>query len=78
MLHLDHSVAYTLSMCISCLIGKYRAHAISLKIISSREIVLFIGRGYIHGFRVPNAGSVVASTDSVDRTPELSVRSRIP
>jgi hypothetical protein len=58
------------------------------------------GRGYIHGFRVPNAGNVVASperqnsccvhgfrgpnartliafTDSVDRTPEVSLHSRI-
>jgi hypothetical protein len=36
------------------------------------------GRGYIHGFCVPNARNVVASMDSVDRTPEVSLRSRIP
>jgi hypothetical protein len=32
----------------------------------------------VHGFRGPNARSIVASTDSVGRTPELSLRSRIP
>jgi hypothetical protein len=37
-----------------------------------------LGWGYIHGFRVPNAGNVVASTDSMDRTPELPLRPRIP
>jgi hypothetical protein len=36
------------------------------------------GQGYIHGFRGPNARTRIASTDSVDRTPELSLRSRIP
>jgi hypothetical protein len=34
--------------------------------------------GYIHGFCVPNVGSVVASRDSVDRMPELLLRSQIP
>jgi hypothetical protein len=32
----------------------------------------------VHGFRGPNARTLVAFTDSVDRTPELSLHSRIP
>jgi hypothetical protein len=32
----------------------------------------------VHGFRGPNARTLVAFTDSVDRTPEVSLRSRIP
>jgi hypothetical protein len=32
----------------------------------------------IHGFRGQNARTLVASMDSVDRMPELSLRSRIP
>jgi hypothetical protein len=43
----------------------------------SMRICLIIGRGYIHGFRGPNARTHVASTDSVDRTPELLLCSRI-
>jgi hypothetical protein len=31
----------------------------------------------VHGFRGPNARTIVALTDSVDRTPELSLRPRI-
>jgi hypothetical protein len=48
----------------------------------SRDLPINVGRGYIHGFRGPNARTRLASTDSVHRTPELSrelaLRPRIP
>jgi hypothetical protein len=31
----------------------------------------------VHGFRGPNARSIVAFTDSVDRTPEALLRSQV-
>jgi hypothetical protein len=40
-------------------------------------LLFLIGRGYIHGFHGPKARTLVASTDSVDRRSELSLRSRI-
>jgi hypothetical protein len=54
--------------------------------ISINQIIVglgyvILGRGVcigLHGFRGPNARTLVAFKDSVDRTPELSLRSRIP
>jgi hypothetical protein len=40
--------------------------------------VMVHGSRPTYGFRGPNARTLVASTDSVDRRPELSLRSRIP